>query len=32
VLGNIRFNEKGDTTTPAYRVYVWRGGRYAYVN
>ena len=32
VLGNIRFNEKGDTSTPAYRVYVWRGGRYDYVN
>ncbi len=32
VLGNIRFNEKGDTMSPAYRVYVWRGGRYDYVN
>jgi branched-chain amino acid transport system substrate-binding protein len=32
VLGNIRFNDHGDTSTPAYRVYVWRGGSYDYVN
>lgn len=32
VLGSIQFDAKGDPTTPAYRVYVWRNGNYGYVN
>ena len=32
VLGLISFNAKGDVTTPAYRVYAWKGGKYDYVN
>lgn len=32
VLGQLQFDAKGDVSTPAYRVYVWRAGRYAYIN
>jgi len=32
VLGLISFNDKGDVTTPAYRVYSWKDGKYDYVN
>lgn len=32
VLGLISFNAKGDVTTPAYRVYAWKDGKYDYVN
>ncbi len=32
VLNQISFDAKGDTTTPAYQVYVWKGGAYDYVN
>jgi len=32
VLGDIGFDKKGDTTSPAYKVYVWKGGAYDYVN
>jgi branched-chain amino acid transport system substrate-binding protein len=30
VLNTISFDAKGDTTTPAYRVYVWKAGAYDY--
>jgi branched-chain amino acid transport system substrate-binding protein len=32
VLGLISFNAKGDVTTPAYRVYAWKDGKYDYIN
>lgn len=32
VLNEISFDKKGDTTTPAYKVYVWKNGSYDYVN
>jgi branched-chain amino acid transport system substrate-binding protein len=32
VLGLISFDAKGDVTTPAYRVYAWKDGKYDYVN
>jgi len=32
VLNEVSFDEKGDTTTPAYKVYVWKNGSYDYVN
>lgn len=32
VLNEISFDKKGDTTTPAYKVYVWKDGSYGYVN
>lgn len=32
VLGPIAFNAKGDVTTPAYRVYAWKDGKYDYAN
>lgn len=32
VLGQLQFDPKGDVSTPAYRVYVWRAGRYGYIN
>lgn len=32
VLGNIRFDAKGDLTTPAYVMYRWANGQYAEVN
>ena len=28
VLGDIRFNEKGDATRPGYVVYIWHNGKY----
>lgn len=31
-LGKIEFDAKGDSKSPAYRVYVWKGGKYDYVN
>jgi branched-chain amino acid transport system substrate-binding protein len=31
VLGLLSFNAKGDVTTPAYRVYAWKAGKYDYV-
>ncbi len=30
VLGKIGFDEKGDVTSPAYRVYAWNDGKYDY--
>lgn len=32
VLGPIAFNAKGDVTTPAYKVYAWKDGKYDYAN
>lgn len=32
VLGLISFDAKGDVTSPAYRVYSWKDGKYDYVN
>ncbi|HEX9465491.1 MAG TPA: branched-chain amino acid ABC transporter substrate-binding protein [Alphaproteobacteria bacterium] len=32
VLGPIAFDGKGDVTTPAYKVYAWKGGKYDYAN
>ncbi|MBP7066194.1 branched-chain amino acid ABC transporter substrate-binding protein [Ferrovibrio sp.] len=32
VLNDIKFDAKGDTTSPAYKVYVWKDGTYDYVN
>lgn len=32
VLNDIKFDAKGDTTSPAYKVYVWKDGAYDYVN
>src|SRR3546814_7634543 len=32
VLNEISFDAKGDTTSPAYKVYVWKNGSYDYVN
>ncbi|WP_298725219.1 branched-chain amino acid ABC transporter substrate-binding protein [uncultured Ferrovibrio sp.] len=32
VLNEVSFDAKGDTTTPAYKVYVWKNGSYDYVN
>jgi branched-chain amino acid transport system substrate-binding protein len=32
VLGDIGFDSKGDVTAPGYVVYVWKGGKYDYVN
>lgn len=32
VLNDISFDKKGDTTSPAYKVYVWKNGAYDYVN
>lgn len=29
VLGTVRFDQKGDSTTPGYVVYVWHDGKYA---
>jgi len=31
VLGDVKFNAKGDVTSPAYKVYVWKNGNYDYV-
>jgi len=31
VLGDTAFDAKGDTRTPAYKVYEWKGGNYDYV-
>jgi branched-chain amino acid transport system substrate-binding protein len=30
VLGTFEFDDKGDTTLPAYVMYEWRGGKYDY--
>lgn len=30
VLGPIAFDAKGDVTTPAYKVYAWKAGKYDY--
>ena len=30
MLGPIGFDAKGDVTSPAYRVYAWKGGKYDY--
>jgi branched-chain amino acid transport system substrate-binding protein len=30
VLGKFRFDQKGDVTSPAYRVYAWADGKYDY--
>ncbi len=32
VLSDVKFDNKGDTTSPAYKVYVWKNGAYDYVN
>lgn len=32
VLNDISFDAKGDTKSPAYKVYVWKDGAYDYVN
>jgi branched-chain amino acid transport system substrate-binding protein len=32
VLGKIGFDMKGDVTAPGYVFYVWKGGKYDYVN
>ena len=32
VLGPIAFDAKGDLTTPAYKVYAWKDGKYDYAN
>lgn len=32
VLGPIAFDNKGDVTTPAYKVYAWKDGKYDYAN
>lgn len=32
VLGQLSFDAKGDVTTPAYKVYVWKDGNYDYTN
>jgi len=32
VLGPIAFDAKGDVTTPAYKVYAWKDGKYDYAN
>ncbi len=32
VLGPIGFDAKGDVTTPAYKVYAWKDGKYDYAN
>ena len=32
VLGPIAFDAKGDLTTPAYKVYAWKAGKYDYAN
>ena len=31
VLGNIGFDETGDVTAPGYVFYVWKDGKYDYV-
>jgi branched-chain amino acid transport system substrate-binding protein len=31
VLGRIGFNAKGDVTAPGYKLYVWKAGKYVYV-
>jgi branched-chain amino acid transport system substrate-binding protein len=31
VLGNIGFDEKGDVTAPGYVFYIWKDGKYDYV-
>jgi len=30
MLGEISFDGKGDVTSPAYKVYAWKGGKYDY--
>ncbi len=32
VIGDIKFDTKGDVTLPGYVVYEWKGGKYDYVN
>lgn len=32
VLGPIKFDAKGDVSNPAYKVYVWKDGKYDYVD
>ena len=32
VLGEFRFNAKGDPNLPPYKVYEWRDGRYEQIN
>jgi branched-chain amino acid transport system substrate-binding protein len=32
VLGELSFDAKGDVTTAGYRVYVWKDGKYDYLN
>ena len=32
MLGRVAFDAKGDVTTPAYRVYAWKDGKYDYAN
>jgi branched-chain amino acid transport system substrate-binding protein len=32
MLGRISFDAKGDVTTPAYKVYAWKDGKYDYAN
>ena len=32
VLGDLKFNDKGDVTLPGYVMYVWHNGKYGYVN
>jgi branched-chain amino acid transport system substrate-binding protein len=31
VLGNIGFDAKGDVTAPGYVFYIWKDGKYDYV-
>jgi len=31
VLGDIKFNDKGDVTLPGYVVYEWKAGKYDYL-
>jgi len=30
MLGEVSFDGKGDVTSPAYRVYGWKNGKYDY--
>jgi len=31
VLGELKFNDKGDVTLPGYVMYEWKDGKYDYV-
>jgi len=32
VLGTVGFDKKGDVTAPGYVFYVWKDGKYDYLN